>query len=180
MFNIQLQGVQMASKIHSGGFLGGQAEKELFFNASRTPQGPLLGSHFGGENRSKLVPEAFSRCMWLRTPFWNGFGSLWRSILKLFLKSLRDEMISKSDKREEVKIFKNTSVFTVRLHLRNVEKARRKLAKTFFFWTCHWYASETVSGPHLGLDLGVIWAATIDPTSLWKRSWMASSFGPRF
>ena len=55
--------------------------------------------------------------------------------MKLFLKSLRDEMISKSDKREEVKIFKNTSVFTVRLHLRNVEKARRKLAKTFSFWT---------------------------------------------
>ena len=47
----------MGSKIHSGGVLGGQAEKKTFFNASRTPQGPLLGNHLGGQNRSKPVPE---------------------------------------------------------------------------------------------------------------------------
>ena len=60
-----------------------------------------------------------------------------RHILKLFLKSLRDKMISKSDKSEEVKILENTCVFTVRLHLRNVDNARRKLARTLFFWICH-------------------------------------------
>ena len=55
--------------------------------------------------------------------------------MKPFFKSPSVKMRSKSEKTEEVKIFKNTSVFTVRLHLRNVEKARRKLAKTFSFWT---------------------------------------------
>ena len=46
-------------------------------------------------------------------------------------------MISNTDYSDEVKIFKNTSVFTVGLHLRNVDKARRKLANTYFFWICH-------------------------------------------
>ena len=46
-------------------------------------------------------------------------------------------MISKSDYSDTMKIFKNTSVFTVGLHLRNLDKARRKLAKTYFFWICH-------------------------------------------
>ena len=51
----------MPSKIHSGGILGGQAEKESFFNASRTPQGLLLGSHLGVQNRSEGVLEAFPK-----------------------------------------------------------------------------------------------------------------------
>ena len=46
-------------------------------------------------------------------------------------------MISKTDYSDEIKIFKNTCVFTVRLHLRNVDKARAKLARTFFFSICH-------------------------------------------
>ena len=37
----------MASKIHSGDVLGGQSEKKTFFNGSRTPQGPLLGTQVG-------------------------------------------------------------------------------------------------------------------------------------
>ena len=148
----------MGSKIHSGGVLGGQAEKKTFFNASRTPQGPLLGSHVGVQNRSKPVPEAFPRRIWHRRAFWNGFGTLWRLILKHFLKPPRDRSRNKRDKTEEVKIFQNTSVFTVRLHLRNVDNARTTLAETFFFSICHWYASGSVSGPHLGLDLGTIWA----------------------
>ena len=135
----------MASKIHSGGVLGGQAEEKMFFNAARTPQGPLLGNHLGSQNRSKPVPEGFPRRMWYRSPFWNGFGALWRVIFELFLKSPRDRIINKSDTTEEVKIFQNTCVFTVRLHLRNVDNARRQLAKTFLFWICHGYASETVS-----------------------------------
>ena len=31
----------MASKIHFGGLLGGQAEKKMFLKASRTPQRPF-------------------------------------------------------------------------------------------------------------------------------------------
>ena len=47
----------MASKIHSGGLLGGQAENNKFLKASRTPQGPSLGSYLGTQNRSKAVME---------------------------------------------------------------------------------------------------------------------------
>ena len=93
---------------------------------------------------------------------------------------MRHRMRSKSDRSDEVEIFKNTSVFTVRLHLRKVDNARRKVAKTFFFWICHCYASETVSGPHLGLDLGVFWAAKIEPKSIRRPSGKASNFEPRF
>ena len=50
-----------------------------------------------------------------------------------FLKSLRDRIISKSDRTDEMEIFQNTCVFTVRLHLRNDTNARRNLARTFFF-----------------------------------------------
>ena len=42
---------------------GGQAEEKSFFDTSRTPQGPLLGSHLGVQNRSKRVLEAFPRRM---------------------------------------------------------------------------------------------------------------------
>ena len=51
----------MASKIHAGGLLGGQAEKNTFLKASRTPQGPLLGGYLGAQNRSKAVMEALPR-----------------------------------------------------------------------------------------------------------------------
>ena len=61
-FKIQPQGVQMASKIHSGGLPGGQTEKKTLFKASRTPQGPLLGHYLGAQNRSKAVMEALPTC----------------------------------------------------------------------------------------------------------------------
>ena len=51
----------MASKIQSGGLLGGQAEKNTFLKASRTPQGPLLGGYLGAQNRYKAIIEAFPR-----------------------------------------------------------------------------------------------------------------------
>ena len=48
----------MASKIQSGALMGGQAEKNTFLKASRTPQGPPLGAYWGAQNRSKAVMEA--------------------------------------------------------------------------------------------------------------------------
>ena len=51
----------MASKIHSGGLLGGQAEKNMFLKASRTPQGPPLGGYLGAQNLSKAVMEVLPR-----------------------------------------------------------------------------------------------------------------------
>ena len=53
LFKIQPQGLQMASKIHSGDVLGGQAEEKTFFNASRARQGPLWGTIW----ESKIVPN---------------------------------------------------------------------------------------------------------------------------
>ena len=51
----------MPSKIPSGGLLGGRAEKNMFLEASRTPQGPPLGGYLGAKNRSKAVMEALPR-----------------------------------------------------------------------------------------------------------------------
>ena len=79
-------------------------------------------------------------------------------------------MISNADYSDEVKIFKNTCVFTVRLHLRNVDNARTKLARTLCFSICDWYTSESVSKPPLGLDLDPIWAAKINPKSMQRYS----------
>ena len=42
-------------------------------------------------------------------------------------------MISNTDYSDEVKIFKNTSVFIVKLHLRKVANVKKKLAGTLFF-----------------------------------------------
>ena len=41
-------------------------------------------------------------------------------------------MISNTDYSDDIKTFKNNYVFTVGLHLRNVDKARTELARTFF------------------------------------------------
>ena len=98
----------MASKIHSGGLLGGQPGKKTFLKASRTPQGSLLGDYLGIQNRCKPVPEAFPKRKCLRTAFWNGFGTPQRPILKPFLKAQRDNMRSKSDKSDEMQIFEKT------------------------------------------------------------------------
>ena len=76
----------MASKIHSGGLLGGQAEKKTFLKASRTPQGPPLGGYLGVQNRSKAVMEALPTRNLYRRAFWNGFGTSWTRILKCFFK----------------------------------------------------------------------------------------------
>ena len=58
---MQLQGIQMVSKIYSGGLLGGQAEKNTFLKSSSMPQGPLLGGYLGAQNRCKAVMEALPR-----------------------------------------------------------------------------------------------------------------------
>ena len=50
-----------------------------------------------------------------------------------FLKSRHDRMLSKTDRSDEVKIFKNTCVFTVRLDPRSGDNANTKLAETLFF-----------------------------------------------
>ena len=60
-----------------------------------------------------------------------------RAIFKHFLKSPHDKMISKTDRSDEMKIFKNTCVFTVRLYFRKVDNARTELAITFFFAISH-------------------------------------------
>ena len=64
-------------------------------------------------------------------------------------------MLRKSDRSDKVKIFKNIWFFTVGLHLRNVDNARRKLEKTFF--------SGSVTDMHEKACLDPLWASIWDP-----------------
>ena len=143
LFKIQPQGVQMASKIHSGGLLGGQAKKRTFSKASRTPQAPLLGGHLGIQNPSKPVPEAFPRRMWLRTVFWNGFGthrvkclcssrqkteawntSIWPTNLWTTLGISKD-----------IQNLSQTSALTSKLHPSSPEAAHQTNTESMRFWS---------------------------------------------
>ena len=159
--------------------LGGQPEKNTFLKASRTPQGPLLGSYLGAQNRCKAVMEALPRRNWYRRAFWNGSGTSWIPIFECFFKSSWAKMISNTDYSDGVKILKNTSVFTVKLHLRNVANAEKKLPGTLFVSISDWCTSESVSGPPPGLDMGAIWEPKIDPKEIWKPSGKVSNFEPR-
>ena len=81
-------------------------------------------------------------------------------------------MISKSDKSDEVKIFKNTSVFTVRLHHRNVDKTRKKTCKNPLLLHLRLIYIRrrvgTPSGPRFGSPLGSQNRSQIDPEAIWK------------
>ena len=59
----------------------------------------------------------------------------------------------------KLKSLQNTCVFTLRLHLGNVDNAKTNLAKSFFFCICHCDTSERVYGPSVGVVLEHIWAA---------------------
>ena len=74
LFKIQPQGVHMASKIYSGGLLGGQTEKNMFLKPSRTPQGPPLGAYLEVQNRSKTLFEVTCVLETLPGRVWNDFG----------------------------------------------------------------------------------------------------------
>ena len=87
--------------------------------------------------------------------------------MKCVLKSPGDTMISKTDRSDEAKIFKNTYVFTVRLHLRNVDNARTKLTRTFFFRSeIDIYQKACLSTLWVS-----IWDAFGKPKSLANRVW---------
>ena len=79
-------------------------------------------------------------------------------------------MISKSDKSDEVKIFKNTSVFTVRLHHRNVDKTRKKTCKNPLLLHLRLIYIRrrvgTPSGPRFGSPLGSQNRSQIDPRAV--------------
>ena len=127
-------------------------------------------SRYGSVSNTQLISKSVLGWFWdvLDTNFW------------LFLKASWAKITSKNDKSDEVKIFKNTCVFTVRLHLRHVGNVWTKRAGAFFFWLWDWCTSESMSGPPPGLDLGAIWAAKIDPKAIRRPSRWALDFGPRF
>ena len=86
--------------------------------------------------------------------------------MKAFLQSPCDRMMCKREKHEKARIFKNTCVFTVRLHLGRVDKTGRTLAITLFFSISEYYSSCSASRAPWRLDL----EATRLPKSVPKRS----------
>ena len=101
------------------------------------PRGRLKDLSCGAIWESKIVPNPFwKRCedaCDLEQRFATVLNYFSDHFLKLILKPLRDKMRGRSDMSEEVKMFQNINVFTVRLHLCNVDNARTKLARTMFF-----------------------------------------------
>ena len=127
-------------------------------DASRTRFGRPFGSPKSFQTRSGSASDTHLISKSVLEWFWavldTNFG--------VFFKSSWAKMRSKNDYSDETRIFKNTCVFPVRLHLHNVDKGRTKLVRTLFFSICQGYTWESVSRPPLGLDLGAIWAAKID------------------
>ena len=112
----------------------------------------------GVQNRSKPVTEVLPRRKWIRSAFWNGFGASEGVILKVFLQSPCDRMMCKNEKHDKARIFKNTSVFTVRLNIDVAEDSRRLSVKSINFELGSWKPSQSPSEPTWDLDLEVFWA----------------------
>ena len=86
------------------------------------------------QDPSKAVMEALPKRNSMRSGFWKGFGTSRRPVLNVFLKSLPDRVMSEREKSGKVRILKILYVFTIRLLVGLVEKARAKLVTTSFFF----------------------------------------------
>ena len=133
---IRPQEVQAASEIGSGGFQRSRVAKRRLLKASgtledasrlsfRKPFGRL--EPFQTRQGSTAKKELKSECVV------EGFWGVSETDFECFLRFLLNRSISERENNVKVRIFKNTSVFTVRLHLGLVDKTRRTLARTLFF-----------------------------------------------
>ena len=78
--------------------------------------------------------------------------------MKAFLKPPIDGMMCLRQKNGKVRIFKNTSVFTVRLNIDVAEDSRRLSVKSINFELGSWKPSQSPSEPTWDLDLEAFWA----------------------
>ena len=117
----------------------------------------------GAQSRSKPVMKALPRRDGIRSAFWRDYGTSQKRILKAFLKSPVDEMMCLRQKNGKVRIFKNTCVFTVRLHIDVVEDSRGLTGKSMNLELGSWKPSRSVFGLLWNLDLDTFWARKIVP-----------------
>ena len=78
-----------------------------------------------------------------------------RLILNAFLRFLLNRQISERGNNVKVRIFKNTCVFAVRLHLGLIDKARAELARTSSSFISEQYPSGSASGAPMRVHFGV-------------------------
>ena len=83
--------------------------------------------------------------------------------MKGFLKSPVDEMMCLRQNNGKLRIFKNTSVFTVRLNIDVVEDSRGLTGKSMNFELGSWKPSRSVFESLWDLDLDAFWARNIIP-----------------
>ena len=72
---------------------------------------------------------------------------------EVFFKYLRAKMISNSDKNTKMKILQNTSVFTVKMHFRNLNNITTTLKKTLVFAHQALTKQRSKSDPPLDLKI---------------------------
>ena len=78
--------------------------------------------------------------------------------MKAFLKPPIDGMMCLRQKNGKVRIFKNTSVFTVRLNIDVAEDSRRVSVKSINFELGSWKPSRSLSEPPWDIVLDIFWA----------------------
>ena len=81
----------------------------------------------------------------------------WKRVLKAFLKSPVDGMMCLRKKNDKARIFKNTSIFTIRLNIDVVEDSRGPTGKSLNFELGSWKPSRNVFGLPWDLDLDGFW-----------------------
>ena len=78
-------------------------------------------------------------------------GRFWVGVLRILL----NRLVSRGGNKGNVRMFKNTCVFAVRLHLGLIDKARAELARTSSSFISEQYPSGSASGAPMWRHFGV-------------------------
>ena len=125
--------------------------------------GTPFGRPFGKEKRSRNDSEQIFIHNQVETSLSKGLERILKRFMAWFYTVCRCDRTHENNDTATLRIFKNTCVFIVRLHIHVVEEARLK-TKINMFYGARWRKpSEVVSGPPQNLDLEAIWGSKTMP-----------------
>ena len=121
--------------------------------------GTPSGRPFGKEKRSRSGSEQVFIYNQVETSFSKGLERILERIIACFYVVCRCDRTHENNDTATLRIFKNTYVFTVILHIHVVEEARLKTKINMFYGLRWCKPSEGVSGPPRDLDSEAIWGS---------------------